>query len=263
MAGANNIEFRFRTKGADKVKQDLSSLAGAVDREAQKLDRKAQDRTKKRQSSAEKRGDGDSFAKRAGAVAVGSALGGAAQRSFSAFNRNVAQAFDPNLSPVEKELNLAKAALDLIPFEGGEIPKALLQAQTQEIVGGAQGTGGRINAALGPAFQAAGNLSDEEFRKRFEPQIERLREIIEPQERARERGSQLIAENLGSFVDEFKKIQSEVAPESTKETVEANTQSQKDLKASIDKLTNTLLGFSVGGVTGGVAANLKTPGKVD
>lgn len=253
MAGSNNIDFNFRTKGANKVKQDLTSLASAVDKEAQNLDKKAQARNKKRNGSTAE----DGGTKGVGGVvrqAISTAFGQSLSQSLGAANRSIAQAFDPNLSPVEKELNVANAALDLVPFEGGAIPKALLQAQTQEIVGGAKGTGARINSALGPAFQAASGLNDEEFKARFEPIIKQLKDQFEPQERSRERGSQLIAENLGSFLDEFKQVQKDIAPESTSEAIKEQTQSQKELKESMDTLTNTLLGLLGGGGVGGAIA---------
>lgn len=252
MAGANNVDFNVRMKGTDKARQDLKGLADAVDKEAERLHKSSEGRRKKEQESEFSRAfDKAMF----GQKEVGRALGGLPQRVFQGFNQAVAQAFDPNLSPVEKELNLAKATLDLVPFQGGEIPKALLDAASQEIIGGARGTAARINQVLGPAFQGAAGLSDEEFAARFQPIIDKLREVIEPQERARERGSQLVADSLGSFLEEFRKVQKDTAPESsTKELTDSN----KVLAEKLDKLTNALLGFSLGGATGAAIA-----GKVD
>lgn len=236
-----DVDLNVRVKGRDRAKQDLQSLAGAVDAEAEKISQKERTR-KKRDEESEKSGIGHTLS-----TAVGTAIGNAVPNIFGAFNRSIAQAFDPNLSPVEKELNLANAALDLVPLEGGAIPKAILAAQTQEIVGGARGTGSRINQLLGPAFQASGSLSDEDFEKRFAPIIERLRKIIEPQERSRERGSQLVAENLGSFLDEFKKVSGK-PPNNNKETTEATkeqTAATRELTNAMSKLADIL---GVGGV---------------
>jgi hypothetical protein len=200
-----DINLNVKVKGREQAKQDLASLANAVDSEAERLIGKERTRAKKD-------GAPEQREHRVLSTAIGTAIGNAVPKMFGAFNQSIAQAFDPNLSPAEKQLNIANAMLDLIPFGGGTIPKAILKAETQEIIGGAQSTGARINQMLGPAFQASGDLDDDAFRERFEPIIRRLRETIEPQERSRERGSQLIAENLTSFLEEFRDILSGIMP---------------------------------------------------
>lgn len=112
--------------------------------------------------------------------------------SFSTFKQSLAQVFDPNSSQVEKQIRVAQAGLSSIPFIG-DAASAILGQISQPQLGAAQGTASRINQILGPAFQAAGALSDEEFEKRFSPQIKRLQELFAPQERSRERGSELVA----------------------------------------------------------------------
>jgi hypothetical protein len=226
-----DIDFNIRMKGGDKARQDLAGLANAVDKEAEKLSKNAEKRGGK-QSEFERAFDRAMF----GGKELGRALGSLPQRAFQNFNSAIGQAFDPNLSPAEKQLNLAKSTLDLVPFQGGEIPKALLDATTQEIIGGARGTGARINQILGPAFQASADLSDEEFARKFQPIIDKLREVIEPQERSRERGSELVAKSLTSFLEEFEKQKDETLSKST----DSLTASNKVLGEKIGELTKAI-----------------------
>lgn len=208
MAGGNNLDINIRTKGADKARQNIVSVANTVDQQAEKINKKQSARENK---SAKAAADTLKSTGGIGTTAIGTALGSAVTSSLSAANQSIAKSFDPNLSPIEKELALVNAGLDVLPFGAGEIPKALLAARTQESVGAARGTGARINQLLGAGFQGAADLSEDEFKARFEPQIQRLRKFIEPQERARERGSQLVAENLGSFKEELTKILADVS----------------------------------------------------
>lgn len=261
MAGAANLKINVQSRGADKARQDIASVAATVDRQAEKLN-KRQDKREKGRFQSFREGIGKGAFGRIGATAIGTAIGQVLPQTIGAFNRGIAQAFDPNLSPVEKELNLAKAGLDLIPFEGGAIPKALLEAQTQEVVGAARGTGARINQLLGPAFRGAAGLSDEQFAERFTPTIERLQGFIEPQERARERGSQLIAENLTSFLDEFKDILRGSEAGGALDAEAARLKAQEDLRKALENLTNAITSPTSGGIN---FADIRTviTGKVD
>lgn len=247
MAGQSTLAINLRTRGGDRARQEIASLANTVDKQAARINKRQATREDKRAKGFASSLREGAFGK-IGSVAIGTAIGNAIPQAVGAFNRGIAQSFDPNLSPVEKELNLIKAGLDIIPLEGGAIPKAILEAQTQEIVGAARGTGARINQLLGPAFQGAAGLSTQEFEDRFQPQIDRLRQQFEPQERARERGSQLIAESLGSFLDELKTVS---GVEETKALVTSNLDAikrSKELQAALDRLTDAVLGRG-GGVS--------------
>lgn len=244
MAGSNDIDFNLRLKGTEQAKQDLQGLAADVDKEAEKLNQKGQERQKQ---SAKSFGEsfGDELEKSFSGKGIGKKFARAlGPQAFSTLNTGIAQTFDPNLSAAEKELNAAKAGLSVLPYNLGAIPSAKLEAVTQEIIGAAHGTSARLNQMLGPAFQASSGLSAEDFAAKFGPIIDRFKAVIEDQERARERGSELIASRLGSFLGEFNQKKEDVlkdtpkdaASTSNKELIESNkllAQSNRDLAAAL------------------------------
>lgn len=254
-----DISLQVGLKGMDRAKQELQGLANAVDQEAEKLNQKAQGRKGKAGANTVEgfqQGFEKAFENTFSLRGLGRQAGRFIPQSIGVFNNAVAQAFDPNMSPAEKQLQIAHAGLDIVPFGGGAIPKAMLDAGTQEIIGGARGTGARINQILGPAFQAGAGLSDEEFARKFQPIIDNLRKVIEPQERSRERGSQLVAESLGSFVDEFKKKQQELAP-GAKQSIDAQTKATKENTDAINGLREALKSMGFGGMANAL------PGKIN
>lgn len=255
---AEDIDLNVRLKGTDRAKQELQGLANAVDTEADKLNQKSRGRAKAGANTVEgfQQGFEKAFENTFSLRGLGRQAGRFLPQSIGAFNNAVAQAFDPNMSPAEKQLQIAHAGLDIIPFGGGAIPKAMLDAGTQEIIGGARGTGARINQILGPAFQANANLSAEEFKTLFQPIIDDLRKVIEPQERARERGAELVASSLSSFLEDFDAKAKETSPQASR-VLEAQTQATKENTTAIDKLREFLAALPWG------AFGPKLPGKVN
>lgn len=193
------MQFSVTLKGQKQAKGELKDIidtAKDADRQRERISKSEG----VRQRGETPRGGGAGGGSSIRDIALGNLLGNGIQRAFSAFGKSVTSAFDSNLTRTEREVATVQAGLSSIPFVG-EAASGLVGNALQVETGTAQGTAQRLNSLFGGAFRAFGaanpNLRGEDLenalRERFGDQIERARQFYEPQERAQEVGSQLIA----------------------------------------------------------------------
>lgn len=226
------MQFTVTLRGSKEAKSELEGIINT----AKKAD--------EQRSKAEGVGGGKGESKGGGGgggvrdIAIGNLIGNAISRSFSAFNKTVANAFDSNLTTTERQVGVAKAGVEAIPFVG-EALSGILSSVTQVQTGTSQGTASRLNNAFGPAFQAFGaanpNLQGEELenalRKRFGDQINKARQFFLPQERAREVGSRIVAEGDQGLT-----------PQDLKDVANQTKEQFQILKDSVGGLVESLAG---------------------